>query len=249
LTARDIVDMAMTEAFERGDAAAVGRFWSESYVEHSAWGQPGRAGLRARVGGLPPGFRYERVRTLGSAGLVVSHGVYHGLSPAPVVGCDLWRVEDDRIAEHWDARQPWAAPTPSGHTMIDGPASVTEPDKTGASRKLVQDFVALIMMGGDRSQLPRFFDGNRFVQHNPLIADGVSGLGEAIRSGIWAAVIERCHHVVADGEFVFTLGEGVLHGKPAAFCDLFRVEDDHLAEHWDVVYHIPAVVPHENGLF
>jgi hypothetical protein len=37
--------------------------------------------------------------------------------------------------------------------MTDGPVTVTEPDKTAASRKLVGQFVELIMMGGDRTQI------------------------------------------------------------------------------------------------
>jgi predicted SnoaL-like aldol condensation-catalyzing enzyme len=98
------------------------------------------------------------------------------------------------------------------------------------------------MMGGDRSQLPTFFDGDRFLQHNPVIADGVSGLGAAIQSGIWAAVVERCHRVVADGNFVFTQAEGTLRSEPTAFYDLFRVADGRLAEHWDVVFY-PASDP------
>jgi predicted SnoaL-like aldol condensation-catalyzing enzyme len=104
-------------------------------------------------------------------------------------------------------------------------------------------------MGGDRTQITRFFDGDRFIQHNPQIADGVSGLGSAIQAGVWAAVVEQVHHIVADGEFVFTQGEGILHGIPTAFYDLFRVENDKLAEHWDIVFAKPDTLPHSNGLF
>src|SRR5213596_2439965 len=32
------------------------------------------------------------------------------------------------------------------------------------------------------SQITLFFDGDRFIQHNPQIADGVSGLGHAIQA-------------------------------------------------------------------
>ncbi len=57
------------------------------------------------------------------------------------------------------------------------------------------------------------------------------------------------HHIVADGEFVFTQGEGILRGVPTAFYDLFRVEDGKLAEHWDVVFAKPDTLSHGNGLF
>jgi predicted SnoaL-like aldol condensation-catalyzing enzyme len=249
VTAKNLVRRATTELFGHRDLSTIDRSWAAGYVEHSTLAGPGLDGLRAAASSLPAGFRHEWLRALSEDDLVVVHGLYHGFGPVPIVGCDLWRVADGKIAEHWDARQPWADQTVSGHTMTDGPATVTEPDKTAASRKLVEQFVELIMMGGDRTQITRFFDGDRFIQHNPQIADGVSGLGHAIQAGVWAAVVERVHHIVAEGEFVFTQGEGILHGVPTAFYDLFRVENDKLAEHWDIVFAKPDSLPHSNGLF
>jgi predicted SnoaL-like aldol condensation-catalyzing enzyme len=191
----------------------------------------------------PEGLRHERLRVLAESDLVVVHGRYHGFGPDSVAGFDLWRVEADKIAEHWDAFQPWVAENPSGHSFTVGPTEITDRDQTEANRRLVGEFVDLIMMGGDRSQLPRFFDRDRFTQHNPVIADGVSGLGGAIQAGVWAAVVERCHRVVADGNFVFTQGEGTLAGRASAFYDLFRVERGKLVEHWDVVYALAEPPP------
>jgi hypothetical protein len=70
--------------------------------------------------------------------------------------------------------------------MTDGPIAVADRERTAENKQPVTDFVALIMMGADRSQLPRFFAGDHFLQHNPVIADGVSGLGNAIQTGVWA---------------------------------------------------------------
>ncbi len=249
MTPKDLVLQATTELFANRDLSAIDRHWAVGYIEHSTQAGPGLDGLREAAGSLPAGFRHERLRVLNEDQMVVVHGLYHGLGPIQIVGCDLWRVADDKIAEHWDARQTSADQSVSGHTMTDGPAIVTEPHQAAASKKLVEQFVELIMMGGDRTQITRFFDGDRFIQHNPQIADGVSGLGSAIQAGIWAAVVERVHHIVADGEFVFSQGEGILHGIPTAFYDLFRVENDKLAEHWDIVFAKPDTLPHSNGLF
>jgi predicted SnoaL-like aldol condensation-catalyzing enzyme len=197
----------------------------------------------------PTGFITSTFDHLGKGDLVVIHGLYHGLGPEPLVGCDLWRVAHGRIVEHWDAYHPWVQQNPSGHTMVDGPTRVTEPEMTAVNKQTVKAFVELIMMGGDRSQLPRFFAEDHFIQHNPVIADGVSGLGQAIQSGVWAALVTHCHRLVADGEFVFTQSEGILQGSPAAFYDLFRVEKGKLAEHWDIVFLRPDTLPHPNGLF
>lgn len=220
MTAKNLVLYATAELFGNRDLSAIGRHWAAGYIEHSTLAGPGLDGLREAAGSLPAGFRHKELRVLSEDELVVVHGLYHGLGPVPVVGCDLWRVADDKIVEHWDARQPWVEQSVSGHTMTDGPVMVTEPHRTAASKKLVEQFVELIMMGGDRTQLTRFFDGDRFIQHNPQIADGVSGLGSAIQAGVWAAAVERVHQIVADGEFVFTQGEGILHGIPTAFYDL-----------------------------
>jgi predicted SnoaL-like aldol condensation-catalyzing enzyme len=143
--------IATTELFGHRDLSAIDRAWAADYVEHSTLAGPGLDGLRAAASSLPAGFRHERLRVLGEDELVVVHGLYHGLGPVPIVGCDLWRVADDRIAEHWDARQPWVDQPVSGHTMTDGPATVAELDKTATSKKLVEQFVELIMMGGDRT--------------------------------------------------------------------------------------------------
>jgi predicted SnoaL-like aldol condensation-catalyzing enzyme len=249
MTAQNLVLEATNALFNERDSLAVDRYWSPSYVEHATVLGAGVDGLREVPGRLPAGFRHDRPRVFSEDGLVVAHGLDHGFGPYPTVGCDLWRVEDAKIVEHWDAHQQWVEPTVSGHSMVDGPTDVTEPDQTAASRSLVEEFVDLIMIGRDRSQIVRFFDGDRFIQHNPEIADGVSGLGSAIQSGVWAATVTRVHRIVTDGEFVFTQSEGVLHGRPTVFYDIFRVERGRLAEHWDVVYPEPDQLPHDNGLF
>jgi predicted SnoaL-like aldol condensation-catalyzing enzyme len=246
-TAKALVLTAIVDLFDRRDLSAVTRYWSPDYVDHSPAGTGNRDGLDALVLGLPDGFAHERLRILADGAFVIAHGLYHGLGPDPVAAFDLWRTEGDKIVEHWDAHQPCVAKTVSGHSMVGGPTEVTEPEQTEASRAVVKEFVDLIMMGGDRSQIGRFFDGDNFIQHNPLIADGVSGLGQAIQTGVWAAVVERAR-ILADGEFVFTQGEGTLHGTQTIFNDLFRVKDGRLAEHWDVVFAKPERLPHGNGV-
>lgn len=53
--------------------------------------------MRKAAGSLPADFRHEMLRVLSEDELVVAHGLYHGLG-VPIVGCDLWRVADDKIA-------------------------------------------------------------------------------------------------------------------------------------------------------
>jgi predicted SnoaL-like aldol condensation-catalyzing enzyme len=153
-SAKNLVSRAIGEVFDRREIAAIDRYFSPDYIEHSAAGTEGLDGLRKIVSDLPDGFRHERARVLSDGDLVVAHGVYHGISPEPLVAFDLWRVADGLITEHWDAHQAWAGPTPSGHSMIDGPTEVTEPRSTDASRNFVSRATGVF---SSRSASPKAF--------------------------------------------------------------------------------------------
>ena len=138
MTAKNLVLRATTELFGNRDLTAIDRHWAAGYIEHSTLAGPGLDGLREAASSLPAGFRREMLRVLSEDELVVAHGLYHGLGPVPIVGCDLWLVADDKIVEHWDARQPWVEQPASGHTMTGGPVTVTQSHRTAASKKLVE---------------------------------------------------------------------------------------------------------------
>jgi len=61
------------------------------------------------------------------------------------------------------------------------------------------------------------------------------------------------HHeqmqAVAEGNFVLAAPEGTFGGKPAAFFDLFRVDNGKIAARWDVMADIPAKMTHGDGKF
>ena len=43
------------------------------------------------------------------------------------------------------------------------------------------DFVNDVLMGKAPEKLTSYFDGNRYIQHNPAIANGLDGLGAALK--------------------------------------------------------------------
>jgi predicted SnoaL-like aldol condensation-catalyzing enzyme len=249
---RAVVAAALDDLFGRRDPAAVDRHIAPAYIQHSSLAADGREAVRDLVAALGPQFRYDNARILADGELVAAHGIYHGFGPEPLVAFDLFRVEDGKLAEHWDALTPLLDHTASGHSQIDGPTEVTEPASSDANRELVTEFVTRVLVGGAYEELPEYFDGDAYIQHNPAIADGLSGLGQALADfaaqGI-AMVYHRVHRVVADGEFVLTQSEGSFAGKPYGFYDLFRVQGGKIAEHWDVMAETPSELPHANGLF
>jgi predicted SnoaL-like aldol condensation-catalyzing enzyme len=148
----------------------------------------------------------------------------------------------------------WLPQHPSGRSMIDGPIEARDLDKTKANKALVKRFVRDILVDGQMDTLTGYCDADRYIQHHPQIADGVSNLAAAFKA--WAeagivAKIDRIHRVLGEGDFVLVAGEGQFNGEPTSFYDLFRVENGKIAEHWDVVETIPAKSEwkNENGKY
>jgi predicted SnoaL-like aldol condensation-catalyzing enzyme len=87
--------------FNKRDYAAAEARWSANYIQHSALIAPGRGGLLERVKSLPS-LRYENQFAVAEGDLVVLYGRFSGINPEAMVTVNVVRVEDGRLAEHWD---------------------------------------------------------------------------------------------------------------------------------------------------
>ncbi|MBK6042105.1 nuclear transport factor 2 family protein [Streptomyces sp. MBT55] len=114
----DIVTTAMRELFVEKDLTALDRYGAEPYVQHSPQLPDGLDTLRAAVPGLE-GFSWEPQRVAAQGDLVFTHSLVHGWGPGPTVIVDIFRLENDRIVEHWDVVQDLVRPeaTASGNSM------------------------------------------------------------------------------------------------------------------------------------
>ncbi len=241
---------ALLKSIETGDAAPVGFINPDKYIQHNLAVGDGLAGLGAALQALPKGSaRVNTVRAFEDGDYVFTHTDYNFFGPK--IGFDVFRFEDGKIVEHWDNLQETPPrPNPNGHTMIDGPNTATDLDKTAANKALVRTFVEDILLGGKMEKLVSYFDGDNYIQHNPQIADQVSGLGAALQALAKQGVsmkYDRVHLVLGEGNFVLVVSEGSFAGQHTSFYDLFRVQNGKIAEHWDTLETIPAKEQWKNG--
>ena len=97
---------AFDTLFNKRDYAAARRFWSPSYIQHSAHIGPGREGLFSLVESLPSTLRYEPGTILADEEFVIVHGRYSGFGqPINWIVADIVRIADGVLAEHWDVIQ------------------------------------------------------------------------------------------------------------------------------------------------
>ena len=131
---------------------------------------------------LPPNSaRVNTARIFQDGDYVFAHSEYDFFGPK--IGFDIFRFENGKIVEHWDNLQETpASPNPSGRTMIDGPTEATDLELTEQNKNFVRQFVEDILVNGKLDKLAGYYNGDNYTQHNPQIADGLSGLGQALQA-------------------------------------------------------------------
>lgn len=244
----------LLKSIETGDSGPVAYINPNKYIQHNLSVGDGLAGFGAVLAQLPKGSaRAQTVRVFQDGDFVFAHTDYNFFGPK--IGFDVFRLEDGKIVEHWDNLQDKpASANPSGHSMTDGPTEATDLDKTAQNKAFVRAFVDDILVHGRMEKLAGYYDGDKYVQHNPQIADRLSGLGAGLKAMAEHGLVLKyntIHRVLGEGSFVLAVSEGTLGGAPTSFYDLFRVENGKIAEHWDTIEAIPAKDKwkNENGKF
>ena len=249
--------LALIGTFVSGDTAKAKELLAPGYIQHNLAFGTGADAFVAAVEGLaqaPVKTTVNNIRSFEDGDKVFLQTVYNFAGAGEQVGFDVFRFDEDgKIAEHWDNLADKAAPNPSGHTQIDGTLEKKDVDKE-ETRKAVAGFVGDVLRGENPDKLTSYYDGDKYIQHNTSIADGLSGLGAALeamaKQGI-SMVYNKTHMVLADGDYALACSEGTFGGVPTTYYDLFRVENRFIAEHWDVMETLAdkSTWANENGKF
>lgn len=250
--------LALIGTFASGDTELAASLLDENYIQHNLAYGTGRdafVGSVEYLASAPVKTTVNNIRAFEDGEYVFLQTVYNFAGAGEQVAFGIFRFDEDgKIAEHWDNLAALAEANPSGHTQIDGTMELTDLDKTEENRELVKDFLYDVMQGNNADKTPDYFDGDAYIQHNTGIADGVSGLGDALTAlaeqGI-EMIYDEVHMVLAQGNYVLAVSEGTFGGVPTSYYDLWRVENGKIAEHWDVMETIAdeATWQNQNGKF
>jgi predicted SnoaL-like aldol condensation-catalyzing enzyme len=244
---------ALYASFETGDPTAAQLYLKPDYIQHNLNIGNGLAGFGEVMKNRPPqGFKAKIVRILEDGDFVITHSDYDFFGPK--VGFGIFRFENGQVTEHWDNLEPIQPKNPSGRTQLDGEIIVTDKNKTAANKAIIKNFADDILIGGKMEKIANYQSPD-FHQHNPNIADGQKGLGEAFayfqQQGLMLQ-ITKIHKILGEGNFVLVVSEGKFgKGEPAAFYDLFRLDNGKIVEHWDIIEPIPQKESwrNQNGKF
>jgi predicted SnoaL-like aldol condensation-catalyzing enzyme len=95
--------------------------------------------------------------------------------------------------------------------------------------------------------------GTRYTQHNPMAADGPEGLRAYLQ--FLRVKYPNSHSEIksafADGAYVVLHVHAVREPgtRGSAIVDIFKLENNKVVEHWDVIQEIPEKAANTNGMF
>jgi predicted SnoaL-like aldol condensation-catalyzing enzyme len=115
-------------------------------------------------------------------------------------------------------------------------------------RRVLDIIYSQIFNQGRADLLPGLIAGP-YIQHNPLVADGVDGVIAFLKQA--GRVPCEVKLVAIDGELAFVHVRYLnLFGQEIAGVDIFRFNDEgKILEHWDVLQPVPATAANANTMF
>lgn len=121
-----------------------------------------------------------------------------------------------------------------------------------SNKKVVAAFIQAGINEKDPTAALKFL-GDRFVQHNPSMADGVAAFAtflETLRTRFPNLHVE-VKRMVAEDDLVVAHTHGVREPGElgSAIIDIYRLESGKIVEHWDVMQPVPENARNDNGLF
>lgn len=245
--------IAINKAVQSGDVERAAALVTENYIQHTPNVTDGKTGLQTLIAKIKnkviPAPKIKNVRSFEDGDFVVLH---HDVNwPNRKAMFEVFRFENGLAAEHWSGIADHPEKTVNGHSMLDGTTEITDKNLTQKNKELVTSFVETVFIKGQFNRLSDFYHPE-IVQHNPFIDNTVPGLLrgiEELQKQGRSIQIKKIFKVLGEGNFVLVCSEGEFAGKHTAFFDLFRMNNNIIMEHWDVLQEIPEKMAHDNGFF
>jgi predicted SnoaL-like aldol condensation-catalyzing enzyme len=234
----------MAAGFISGDSTLAEKTIAPNVIQHNLSGRQGLVGyqelIHARII-----KKVEIVRCLETEDYMISHSRVDG-----DICFDVYRWNNDLIAEHWDNCQTEVVTDNNPHTMVDGPTEACCLNETAQNVAIIERFQREVFIGGSSQGLLNYYQPNGdYIQHNQYLnlPDGAASLASLVveLESRGLSLYQSTKFVIGHGNFVLTAALGLdnlfdaLSPPMTAYFDLYRLSDGFIVEHWDTVSRIP----------
>ncbi|QLG44456.1 nuclear transport factor 2 family protein [Costertonia aggregata] len=214
------------------------------FIQHNPWAGDTIVHLKEM---LQMNFGYKPVRWVSDGDIMAYHGYYTAPNPLgehPLLCTDVWRIENGKVQEHWDALMP--LPDEQLQNAIagagDGEKEVSD-DIRKKNKASIKRFLDHVLNRGRLVEIDSLVSTD-YIYHNEM--DGELRGKEVLKDHIVSKMGGRMHHdnklLLASGDLVMAHSHYFGEKERVVF-DWFRMDDGKIAEHWSVEQ---AIEPWEN---
>ncbi len=229
------------------DADFARKVLTEDYIQHNPQVKTGLKGMLEVLELLkqfpePAEPPKPNVRLIAQGEFVVMHLNVEFAGQHKAV-LDLFRIENEKIAEHWDAIQDITDLGSKAIGTVDGPVTTEDHHLTSENAEIIRKFSEQVLIDRRSDKLDDFV-AEKMIQHIPEVNDGK----ESFQQYLSGLSFEKVHRLIAEGNFVVSQATGSLQGLPYVFYNIYRLSHGKIREHWSVSQAIPEIMAHENGM-
>ena len=105
MTNKELVLTAVVDVFNKRDLTAFDKYFTNNYIQHNPLIPDGIDAVKKFVTSLPKDFRYDTGVITENDNIVMIHARLNNLFGKTYIGVDIFRVENGKLAEHWDVLQ------------------------------------------------------------------------------------------------------------------------------------------------
>ena len=131
-------------------------------------------------------------------------------------------------------------------------AAAAEKERNMTNKEIILSFIDEVFNGWDKSKIDKYVRED-YKQHNPTVENGREGFKKFCDHFLAMQPHMHVRMAIEDGDIVAVFFKCTFgaHDHVAKVCDIYRLEDGMLVEHWDILQQLnPDEVPvNENGHF
>lgn len=209
--------------------------FAEDFIQHNPWAKDTSEHLKEM---LQMDFGYKPVRWVSDGNIMAYHGYYTAPNPLgehPLHCTDVWRIENGKVQEHWDALAMITQDQLDKATAGGGDGEKEVSDETRKTNKAtVKRFLDHVLNRGRLTEIDDLLSASYVYHHE---TEGELRGREVLSHHITNEMGGRMQHdnklLLASGDLVMAHSHYFGDNERVVF-DWFRLEDGKIAEHWSV---------------